>query len=49
MIELKAIPESNPNYKDGLRFTMRVNGFLTYYLTLKDAKVLMDELTKLMD
>ena len=49
MIELKALPKSHPKYKDGLRFTLRVNGFLTYYLTLKDAKMLMDDLTKLMD
>ena len=48
MIELKALSKSHPNYKDGLRFTLRVNGFITYYLTLKEAKTLLNDLTNLM-
>lgn len=49
MIKLEALSKSHPKYKDGIRFTMNVNGFLTYHLTIKDAKMLLNDLNKLMD
>lgn len=47
MIKLEALPKSHPKYKDGLRFTMNVNDFITYHLTYKEVKILLNDLTKL--
>lgn len=49
MIKLEALPESHPEYKNGLRYTMRVNNFVTFYLTVNSAKQLLTDLTKLME
>lgn len=47
MIKVEALPESHPEYKNGLRYTMRVNNFVTFYLTSKSAKELLNDLSKL--
>lgn len=49
MIVLNEIPKDDPKYRRGLRFTMRVNEFLTYHLTLKEAKLLLNDLTNLIN
>lgn len=48
MIVLNEIPKDDPKYRRGLRFTMRINEFITFNLSYNSARELRDDLNKML-
>lgn len=49
MIRLERIGKDSQVYDKGIRFSMDMNGFCTFYLTMESAKDLRDRLNKLLN
>ena len=49
MIRLERIGKDSHLYDRGIRFSMDMNGFCTFYLTTESAKDLRDRLNKLLN